>query len=134
VYDLFFFSSRPLNLFVWTIMFLFILNRNLGGNALDGCISRQILMRLLGSFLNDYRFSWFRFLFFVFGFVCDPVNKSRQKIKIKNLKYTQVKRCIYNKSDLFSLAAGNCATISFNGNCLHGLRPWFPRRSLKRNH
>lgn len=67
-------------------MFLFILNRNLGGNALDDCISRQILMRLLGRFLNDYRFCWFRFLFFVFGFVCDPVNKSRQKIKIKKQK------------------------------------------------
>jgi len=71
-------------------MFLFILNRNLGGNALDDCISRQILMRLLGRFLNDYRFSWFRLLIFIFGFVCDPVNKSRQKIKTKKSKKPKV--------------------------------------------
>jgi len=90
-------------------MFLFILNRNLGGNALDDCISRQILMRLLGCSLNDYRFSWFRFLFFVFGFVWDPVNKSRQKIKMKktkNLKYTQVKGA-FTINLTCSRAAGN---------------------------
>lgn len=79
-HDFIFFSSRIFNLFVWTnVMFLFILNRNLGGNALNDCISRQILMCLQEGFLNDYRFCQFRFLFFVFGFIYDPVNKSRRK-------------------------------------------------------
>lgn len=83
VYDLIFFSRLDSLIYssgrLYVFIYIFIFNRNLGGNALDEyCISRRILMRLPGSFLNHYRFCQFQFLYFVFDFVYDPVNKSRQ--------------------------------------------------------
>lgn len=91
-------------------MFLFIfLKGNLGGNALDDCISRRILMRLPRGFLHDYRFYWLRFLFFVY----DPVNKFRKKKKTKNPKRSQVKKYIYYECNMFSWPV--IVTVSFNG-------------------
>lgn len=136
-------------------VFIFISARNLGGNALDDCISRRFLMRLPGGWFFK-RLLVLSVLVFIFSFSVSFVTRSinretkrKKKINKNNTrkkkekstyvpKCTRVKCILHNKSDsscwpgtheMYSHIIATRQRSRLMGSvCTASLRPWFSRR------